>query len=88
MPTWNGEFVRRGSKRPRLPTQRTDVTDDPSEVFELSPVHVRQHLHVWRCERECFAVEMPLTGAPLREMLGMRVRLVVFGPVSGGRPWS
>ena len=36
-------------------------------VFVLSPVHMPQLLHVWRREREAFAVEMPLTGAPLRE---------------------
>ena len=49
--------------RPR----KADVTDDPSQVFELCPVHVPRLLHVWRREREAFAVEMPLTGVPLRE---------------------
>ena len=46
---------------------KADETDDPFQVFELSPVHVPQLLHVWRREGEALAVEMPLTGAPLRE---------------------
>ena len=43
-----------------------NVTGDPFQVFELSPVHVPQLLHVWRREREAFAVETPLTCASLR----------------------
>ena len=46
---------------------KADVTDDSFQVFELRPVHVPQLLHAWRREREAFAVEKPLTSAPLRE---------------------